>query len=225
MILRRFVSLIVLAMVLCASQFADAAPRLRVRVRLRRPRPTTTARRAPPPPATTVRRAPPPPATTVRRAPPPPATTVRRAPPPPATTVRRAPPPPATTVRRAPPPPATTVRYPASQRIVGDGHNGRTIDMRTGQELIVRLRVQPSTGYQYRIIGLDRSRLCPQGGSYQPLSGGLVGGTESQTFRFRCLAPGAVLLHLNYCRPFDPAGTPPARVFRLMVRIHHPSSR
>jgi inhibitor of cysteine peptidase len=94
----------------------------------------------------------------------------------------------------------------------------------TSQFLVVKLEAQPGTGYGWEIAKNDASKLHQVGKpTYEKKEGDLIGGPETQVFRFRGEAPGTVELELHYKRPFGESK--PSKTFRVHVVIEKESTR
>jgi inhibitor of cysteine peptidase len=102
---------------------------------------------------------------------------------------------------------------------LNQGDNGRSSTLAVGQELIVTLPSNPSTGYRWQVTAGDATVLA-QAGEAQYASEGIPrpgsGGTE--TFRFRAVAAGSTMLRLSYAPSYDPSAAP-AETFDLSVTV------
>jgi inhibitor of cysteine peptidase len=98
---------------------------------------------------------------------------------------------------------------------------GRSITLETGQELVLRLPSNPTTGYRWEIETLDRAYLQPIGEAefVQDETGEeqLVGVGGVEVFRFRALEPGTTTLKLIYHRTWETE--PPLEIFELNIDI------
>jgi predicted secreted protein len=90
----------------------------------------------------------------------------------------------------------------------------RSVMLRVGQQLVVRLGSNPSTGYDWSfgmspegILALDSSGF--ESGGSQPGSGG------TQTYRLRARRSGQTTIELTLQRPPDP----PVRTIRYVVLV------
>lgn len=96
-----------------------------------------------------------------------------------------------------------------------------TVTIVPGQELVVRLRSNPSTGFQWTLADDPRSVLMPIGQArYVPdaAGAGRVGAGGSEAWTFRAKRTGAEDLVFRYRRPWE-SNDPPAQVFRLGVLV------
>ena len=85
-------------------------------------------------------------------------------------------------------------------------NNGRSIEVRQGDEIILRLPENPTTGYGWHIDGADG--LSPElsehtTGSDQPDAGPRFGKGGVREFRFRAKEPGARRLDLKHWREWE----------------------
>jgi predicted secreted protein/uncharacterized lipoprotein NlpE involved in copper resistance len=90
------------------------------------------------------------------------------------------------------------------------GDRGHVADLRVGQELVVQLPANRSTGFQWSVTDSTAAIAALEGtlylqDSHTALAVG-VGGREY--LRFRALAPGSVALHFEYRRPWEPQSEP-----------------
>jgi inhibitor of cysteine peptidase len=98
--------------------------------------------------------------------------------------------------------------------------NGRAETVKVGENLVIELLANPSTGFTWEVAEVDTNVLQQVGetefksSSLTPLPG--AGGT--QTLRFQAVAPGRTELKLIYHRPFE-KDTPPARTFAIQVTV------
>ena len=80
--------------------------------------------------------------------------------------------------------------------------NGTTIEVHPGDELVVRLEENPTTGYRWQIDRID-GPLEPAGDSYELSAPGMIGGGGSHEFRFRATGPGTADLTLKHLRSWE----------------------
>jgi inhibitor of cysteine peptidase len=104
---------------------------------------------------------------------------------------------------------------------VGESGNGTGVDMRVGQELILRLDSNPSTGYHWDVIEGIGAILEQSGESQYHPSGSLEdmspGGGGVEIFRFQASAAGQTELVLAYRRPWEQGE--PNKKYTLEVRV------
>ena len=101
---------------------------------------------------------------------------------------------------------------------LGDKDNGRSLTLRKGDTLIVKLGSQPGTGYGWRIAKNDAHRLKFLGESVESPDNGSEGGTELQAFRFEAQSSGSTVLELHYVRPWE-KGVAPLKTYCLKVQV------
>jgi inhibitor of cysteine peptidase len=80
--------------------------------------------------------------------------------------------------------------------------NGTTIEVHPGDEIIVRLDENPTTGYRWQVDRID-GPLEPIGDSYQMSAPGTIGGGGTHDFRFRATTPGPAHLTLKHLRSWE----------------------
>jgi len=110
---------------------------------------------------------------------------------------------------------------------LGPADDGRSVNLRRGEQLRLVLPGNAGTGYRWVIEAIDRSRLQLLGAELwsdpgPPLSGGgrapgLVGGPQQTTFLFRAVGSGESELRLIHWPGPARAGADDPR-FRLRVR-------
>ena len=97
--------------------------------------------------------------------------------------------------------------------------DGSQVAMDTGQELVVRLESNPTTGYSWAVLGIDTAVLRQIGDvEYEPADTGLVGSGGWESCRFEAVAAGQTTLELVYRRPWEEDVTP-EQTFTLDVIV------
>jgi inhibitor of cysteine peptidase len=92
----------------------------------------------------------------------------------------------------------------ASNRYMLSGaDNGATVSVTAGEEIIIHLDSNATTGYEWAVAGLDDTLLRYLGTDYDAPEDGLVGQGGTQELRFEALDPGESTLSLKYWRPFE----------------------
>ncbi|MEX8519655.1 MAG: protease inhibitor I42 family protein [Leptothrix sp. (in: b-proteobacteria)] len=94
--------------------------------------------------------------------------------------------------------------------------------MAVGEDCVIRLPSNPSTGYRWELLPVDPPIVQLQGAvEFEPhtASAGLVGMGGEEVFRLRAQSPGEVTLRWVYRRAWE-ASEPPAdtRSLRVIVR-------
>ena len=107
---------------------------------------------------------------------------------------------------------------PAKEIKLDASANGRQVELRKGQTLVITLESNPTTGFMWEVVELDESILRQMGeAEFQPESEALgAGGTE--TFRFQAMSPGQAALKLVYHRPWE-EDMDPLETFSLQVVV------
>ena len=105
--------------------------------------------------------------------------------------------------------------------VVDASDNDGEVALENGQTLIVTLGSNPSTGYRWEVLEIDETILEQQGEAVfesaeqqDPPKVG-VGGTE--TFRFKAISRGVLILKLVYHRTWE--DVEPADTFTVEVRV------
>jgi predicted secreted protein len=99
--------------------------------------------------------------------------------------------------------------------VVTERDNGKTVKAAVGEQIVVRLASNPTTGYQWRTGKLDPVHLKPVCESrYEPPNGHLVGAGGTEVFTFTTLKPGKTRLRLEYVRSWE---NKPIKTFRVII--------
>jgi len=105
--------------------------------------------------------------------------------------------------------------------VVVDAASESAAALRRGQELVVRLRSNPSTGYAWSLVQGAARVLAPAG---EPLfepdanAQGRLGAGGMETWRFRAIATGRDALRFEYRRPWE-KDAPPASTATVDVEV------
>ncbi len=101
--------------------------------------------------------------------------------------------------------------------VTDEDNNGR-VQLAKSDSLIVRLASQPSTGYGWKIVQNDTSRLRFQGEAWEsPDTEGLMGTREYQAFRFIAQKADSSVVKFHYVRPWE-KDAPPAKTYLIKVQ-------
>jgi predicted secreted protein len=84
---------------------------------------------------------------------------------------------------------------------------GKTFQVHPGDQVVIALAANPSTGFDWDIDQTDSAVLALQGKTFQAASSGLPGSGGTDTFTFKALAAGTVHLSLKYWRSFEGASS------------------
>jgi inhibitor of cysteine peptidase len=105
--------------------------------------------------------------------------------------------------------------------VITDKQNGKTVTVKKGATVKVKLRFQAGTGFSWVVAGVDKKVLLAKG---KPTTEGIKGekprpgGPRLQVFTFAAEAPGETKLELEYKRPFE-KGKAPAKKFSVTVKV------
>jgi len=94
--------------------------------------------------------------------------------------------------------------------------NGRTIELRSDQELLVRLPGNPAMGYRWSLAAVPAAVLKLEGLPAVERDPG--GGPVVEIWRFTTAHTGRQVLVFDYCLPWE-TGAPPARQLSFTVII------
>jgi len=110
---------------------------------------------------------------------------------------------------------------PPMPREVSDVVDGARVTLAPGQELIVTLETNPTSGYRWSVTRTAEPVLAPVGEatSTTRASDGRPGGSGGvTTFRFRAVTTGTALLAFAYRRPSE-VNIPPVKAVRFDIRV------
>jgi len=116
-----------------------------------------------------------------------------------------------------------TARSPsrAARVRLNEADSGRTLELHLADRLDVVLEGNPTTGYRWELVTVDKSILKPTGASgkpdYKPDSSALGAGGKF-TFTFEAATAGQTKLQLIYHRSFE-KGVPPVKTFEATVVV------
>jgi inhibitor of cysteine peptidase len=85
----------------------------------------------------------------------------------------------------------------------GPDDNGRQIEMKVGQELVITLEANPTTGYSWDVDALSEDVIRAAGEPEFESASTLVGAGGTQTMRFEAVEAGQSTLTLAYRRPWE----------------------
>ena len=95
-------------------------------------------------------------------------------------------------------------------------HEGDTITVKNGQEFVIALTANPSTGYTWQAGKDDKVKYLSS--SQVNASNNAIGAAGTQELKFKAVATGTTTLELAYSRPFE-GGVPPAQTASFDVTI------
>lgn len=95
--------------------------------------------------------------------------------------------------------------------------HGRQVRVRPGQEIILRLEGNPTTGFSWEVAEIDSATLVQHKEVEFAPQSNLIGAPGTFTFRFKALQRGATTLRLVYRRPWEKAA--PADTFSVHIEV------
>lgn len=95
--------------------------------------------------------------------------------------------------------------------------DGTTITVSRGDEIVVRLDENPTTGYRWRVHGSEGG-VVAAGDSFALAPNARFGTGGERTFRFRADQPGAARVELTRLQPWEGEQSADAR-FTIDIRI------
>jgi len=119
-----------------------------------------------------------------------------------------------------PQPPTPTPIPPTEIRLSGKD-DGRQVELRGDQLLVIALESNPSTGYLWEVGGLDERLLRQVGEIEFQQESNLLGAPAKQIMRFQAVGEGQTTLKLAYRRPWE-KGVEPAKTFSIQMQAVGP---
>jgi len=101
---------------------------------------------------------------------------------------------------------------------IGQDDNGTQIELKTGQELVVTLDANPTTGYSWDVDTLSETVLQPVGEPEFEIDSNLVGAGGVQIMRFKAVEAGESVLSLIYHRPWEKE-VEPIETFSIQIIV------
>ena len=95
---------------------------------------------------------------------------------------------------------------------------GRVVELHTGDQFLVVLSGNPTTGYQWLITALSKKILRPVGEPEYQNSSDLVGSGGVFRFLFESVGVGETTLRFAYKRPFE-VGKRPLMGFKAIIKV------
>jgi inhibitor of cysteine peptidase len=105
--------------------------------------------------------------------------------------------------------------------------NGKTVAAQVGQQIVIKLRGNPTTGYQWSVAKLEGESVEAVGEpkyEMDPGAEGRVGAGGTYTFTFKAVKAGQAALSLRYARSWEKK-KPPAETFALTVEVTEPAKK
>ena len=114
---------------------------------------------------------------------------------------------------------ALTTGCGSKQTKLTTADNGKTVEVKMGDQIVIELEGNPSTGYTWEAMDLDASMFQQVGGTeFKGSSPGLVGAGGTLTLTFKALKPGTATLTLIYHRPWE-TDVKPQDIFTVSVVV------
>jgi len=96
--------------------------------------------------------------------------------------------------------------------------SGRSVDVPVGEVVTITLAGNPTTGYAWELVDVDRAVLAPDPEPAYVADSQLPGAGGKYTFRLGASAVGTSAVTLVYRRPWE-EGVPPLQRFELQVTV------
>jgi inhibitor of cysteine peptidase len=113
----------------------------------------------------------------------------------------------------------TTACNPAKPVILGIADNGNQVKVKLGDPIVINLESNPSTGYTWETIDLDKT-IFEQAGdpTFKSSDPGVVGSGGTLTLTFNTVKAGTATLKLVYQRPWE-TNVEPTSTFAVEVTV------
>jgi inhibitor of cysteine peptidase len=96
-------------------------------------------------------------------------------------------------------------------------HEGDTITVKNGQEFVISLTANPSTGYTWDAGKNDKVKYLSS--KQVNATNNAIGAPGTQELKFKAVATGTTTLELAYARQFE-GGVPPAQTASFDVKVN-----
>ncbi|UIE36792.1 protease inhibitor I42 family protein [Leptodesmis sichuanensis] len=96
--------------------------------------------------------------------------------------------------------------------------NGKTLTLKPGQTLTLRLPENPTTGYRWSISSLNAQVLQLIDDRFESSSAAAIGGGGQRVLTFQAQQPGQISLSLNNRREWQDAASP-LESFTVMIQV------
>jgi inhibitor of cysteine peptidase len=104
-------------------------------------------------------------------------------------------------------------------RICDESCNGQTVDLAVGENIEIRLRENPTTGFRWQVTGNDRA-VCTMTSDAFNREAGPPGHGGEHSWVFEAVRPGECDIEFRYQRPWaDPAS--PGQIFRIHIQVQN----
>jgi inhibitor of cysteine peptidase len=112
-----------------------------------------------------------------------------------------------------------TACSPAKPVNLTSADKGSQVNVQVGDQIVISLDGNPSTGYTWETQGLDSTIIQQVGeATFVSSNTGLVGSGGTLTLTFKALKAGTVPLNLVYHRPWE-TGVAPVDTFAVTVTV------
>jgi inhibitor of cysteine peptidase len=113
----------------------------------------------------------------------------------------------------------STVKSPSSQTSIDESSDGMTIQLSAGDNLIINLQSQPSTGFRWQLDLINASVLQKVSNQFIPPSPPVIGGVGTEIWVFKAIGAGSSPISMEYSRSFESGA---AKTFNLTVNVTEP---
>ena len=105
-----------------------------------------------------------------------------------------------------------------SEILITVSDNGKTLEAHPGDEIVIRLDANITTGYQWEVAGIDHPAVELVDTDYlETPAPGVIGRGGIRTFRFKARAGGRTRIRLRLRRPWEATD---AAIERFEVTVH-----
>ena len=99
------------------------------------------------------------------------------------------------------------------------GADTPTIETTVGQDIVIALESNPTTGYVWRVGGrVDPAIVALISSDYEPSPSPLLGAAGHQRWTFRVVDRGTTTLRFDYARPWELTSPVKSTTFTVVVR-------
>jgi len=106
-----------------------------------------------------------------------------------------------------------------SEIVVTRSDRGRTIDVRPGDVIVIRIEENLTTGYGWEIESGEGTVVALEESNYVEAAGMATGRSGMRLLRFIARAPGSQEVRLQLRRPWDPPDKT-IEQFSITIRVH-----
>lgn len=104
-----------------------------------------------------------------------------------------------------------------SQLMIQQSDHGKTFAIDLGDQFVIQLAENPSTGYQWQVISINDRIVVLQASNYENASGVAMGGGGTKTFVYQAKTLGTDQIRLILQREWEPQDK---AIDRFAVTIH-----